>query len=597
MRASSPRLARLPGLLAAAGLLACLSACGGSDDHPASTNTTTATPPATTTPTSPTFAPAVLSSSVCSGLTATSIPASSISLPSGGATFTSAALVAATDANNLNGDFCKVLGTVQPVDGAAPVIHFEINLPVKWNGKFVHVGGGGFDGVLITGLDPMDFAPASSATPLALGYATFGDDSGHVGGITNGSFAANDEALANYGRQSLKKTHDVAMALMTSLYKVDKPLKGYFIGSSTGGRDALAMVQNWPQDYDGIFINRPALNYTGLRLSNVQLGRSLFLNNGAGWINPVKTTLLLNTVMNACDGLDGAQDGIISNVAACKAQSSAILASLRCAGGADTGNTCLSDAQLATVTAMANPLALNYALANGVTSYGGYNILAGMVFGPPYSASRNFGPNATGPTAPNYLAASSNSPNAYITGDQWMKYFITRNASFNTLTVDPANPGAWQQRIVDVSALTDATSTNLDAFFAKGGKIIWTHGTADEVVSTDSSIAYYQQLVAKYGQSGIDAAVRFYLIPGNGHGGTGPFIPSFDSLALLSGWVEAGTEPANNIVAVNTQTKAAVDTSPAGTAARPLCRYPSWPKYKGGGADPNLAASFSCSTQ
>jgi len=563
-------------LLAAAGLTAC------SDDDP------TPAP----------FTPATITAASCAGTTALAIPASQIKLPTSGAEIASATLVAADAAGNANGTFCKVLGRIKPIDPAAPVINVEVNLPATWNGKLLHIGGGGFDGVLVTGLEPMNFAPAGAPTPLARGYVTFGDDSGHVGGITNGSFAVNDEALANYGRQTLKKSHDVALALMKSLYQVQAPLKSYFIGSSTGGRDALAMAQQWPDDVDAIFINRPALNYTGLRLSNVQLGRSIFLNGGAGWINPAKTTLLLNTVMATCDTLDGVQDGIIANLAACKARSDTVLAGLRCAGGVDAGDTCLSDAQLATVRAMASPLVLNYALADGVTRYGGYNLLAGMVFGPPYSASRNFGPNRTGPQAPSYLAVTSgaqaNSPNAYLTGDQWMKFFITRNASFNTLTVDPASPGAWQQRIVDVSAMTDAASPNLDRFFARGGRIVWTHGTADEVVSTDSSVDYYAALVARYGQAAVDRSVRFYLIPGNGHGDTGPFIPVFDSLGILADWVEQGVDPADTIVAGNSQTKAAADTSPAGTAQRPLCRWPTWPRYVGNGANPNLASSFVC---
>lgn len=560
-----------------------LAGCDGSDT--------------TQTAVAPSFTPAVISSQACSDTANTTIAAAEISLASGGAKILSANLVKATDAGNANGEFCKVLGTVLPASPQAPVINFEVNLPANWNGKLLQVGGGGFDGTLVTGLDPMNFAPAGIATPLAQGYATLGDDAGHVGGVTDGTFAVNDEALANYGRLSLRKTHDVAISLLKRLYKVDKPRKSYFIGSSTGGRDALSVAQTWPEEYDAIFINRPALNYTGLRLSNLQLGRTLFLNGGAGWINPAKTTLLLNTVMAACDKLDGVEDGIISNLDACKAKSEAVIGTLRCGGGVDSGDSCLSDAQIATVKTMANPLKLNYALANGVTQYGGYNILAGMVFGPPYSSARNFGPNKVGPVAPDYLAVGSgsgaNAPNAYVTGDQWMKYFITRNALFNSLTVDPLSPGIWQQRIVDVSVQSDATSTNLDAFLQKGGKIVWTHGSADEVVSTDSSIDYYKQLVAKYGQAKIDTAVRFYLIFGNGHGDTGPVLPTFDTLGILSDWVEKGTDPGNAIVVRNARVKAAVDKSPAGSAERPLCRYPMYPLYKGAG-DPNLASSFSC---
>lgn len=566
-------------------MLAALTACGGGSDDPAPSSP-------------PPYKPADITAAACAETAGVTLAANTIGVASGEASIKTASFVKATDTGNANGDFCKVLGSIKPLSANAPVINFEVNLPAVWNARIVQIGGGGFNGTLVTGLDPMNFAPTEGKTPLAQGYMTLGDDSGHVGGVTDGAFAVNDEALANYGRLSLKKTHDVALNLMKRLYKVEKPLKTYFIGSSTGGRDGLSVAQTWPDDYDAIFINRPALNYTGLRLSNLQLGRSLFLNNGAGWINPAKTTLLLDSVMASCDLLDGVQDGLISNLDACKAKASLTLAALRCTGGADTGNTCLSDAQIATVVSMSSPLKLSYALANGVMQYGAYNLMAGMVFGPPYSSARHFGPNAQGPQAPNFLAVgsgtSANSPNAYVTGDQWMKHFITRDAAFNSLTIDPANPGAWQARIVEVSRQTDAASVDLDKFFKKGGKIIWTHGSADEVVSTDSSIEYYQQLVARYGKAELDKNVRFYLIFGNGHGDTGPFVPAFDTLNILNDWFEKGVDPADTIVVKNTRAKAASDKSPAATTARPLCRFPSWPKYKGSPADPALAASYSC---
>ncbi|PMW46713.1 tannase/feruloyl esterase family alpha/beta hydrolase, partial [Pseudomonas sp. GW456-11-11-14-LB2] len=89
--------------------------------------------------------------------------------------------------------------------------HFAVNLPEEWNQKTIHFGGGGFDGVLIDGTEVIRFGPAGKPAPLALGYATYGDDSGHQSSsITDGKFAANDEQLANYGGQSLKKTRDVA---------------------------------------------------------------------------------------------------------------------------------------------------------------------------------------------------------------------------------------------------------------------------------------------------------------------------------------------------------------------------------------------------
>ncbi|MGV7243919.1 tannase/feruloyl esterase family alpha/beta hydrolase [Caballeronia sp. M23-90] len=52
-------------------------------------------------------------------------------------------------------------------------------------------------------------------------------------------------------------------------------------------------------------------------------------------------TTLQNGELAACDSLDGAADGIISNLGAC----TFVPSSLRCPGGADTGDNCLSDAR------------------------------------------------------------------------------------------------------------------------------------------------------------------------------------------------------------------------------------------------------------
>src|SRR5262249_5843863 len=59
-------------------------------------------------------------------------------------------------------------------------------------------------------------------------------------------------------------------------------------------------------------------------------------------VNAAKLSLASNAVLAACDSLDGVTDGIIANVGACNYSVDA----LRCPGGADTGDSCLSDAQI-----------------------------------------------------------------------------------------------------------------------------------------------------------------------------------------------------------------------------------------------------------
>jgi feruloyl esterase len=491
----------------------------------------------------------------------------------------SATLVAADAPGNNLGAYCKVRGTIAPVDPAAPVINFAVNLPETWNGKSIQFGGGGFDGILIEGTEQIRFGPPDKPAPLALGYATYGDDAGHQSSsITDGTFATNDEALANYGGQSLKKTHDVAMALLKLRYGKGVE-KSYFLGTSTGGRDALTAIQRWPADYDGVIANEPALNYSGTRLSNVAVGRALYANGGAGWMNVAKTLLVQRTVLSACDRLDGANDGIVSNVESCRQLNAQVLAALRCAGGADLGDTCLSDAQLDTVRTIESPLNFStYSLAHGVTRAGGYNLLEGTLVAGPYT-TRDLGTRRV-PANP----ATSADANMYVTGDQWVKFFVTRQSAFDTLTFDPLDPGAFTQRVVDVSNLTDAGDPDLRPFLSRGGRIILLHGLADEVISNNSTIDYYQRVVATVGQSLADQAVRFYTVPGMGHG-TGVFIPSWDSLAALENWVERGLPPATSLV---TDTVAATYGR-----TRPLCQYPAWPKYRGSGSL-DAAVNYSC---
>jgi len=112
-------------------------------------------------------------------------------------------------------------------------------------------GGGGFNGVLISALGLPPSYPYDKPSPLALGFVTYGTDSGHEtkAGEPPQVFALNDEAFENFAHRSYKKVRDVAVALMTRAYG-KPPEKMYFMGSSEGGREALTMAQRYPEDFD-----------------------------------------------------------------------------------------------------------------------------------------------------------------------------------------------------------------------------------------------------------------------------------------------------------------------------------------------------------
>src|SRR3954469_5072072 len=112
-----------------------------------------------------------------------------------------------------NPAFCKVLGHIEPADPKAPPIKLQVNLPVQWNGRSLQYGGGGFNGVLISGLGLPPAYPFDKSSPLARGFVTYGTDSGHESkpGEPPQLFALNDEAFENFAHRAYKKVRDTAV--------------------------------------------------------------------------------------------------------------------------------------------------------------------------------------------------------------------------------------------------------------------------------------------------------------------------------------------------------------------------------------------------
>ncbi len=522
----------------------------------------------------------------CADLNGMAIPAASIGLPTTGATVTSAAIVPAAGTGTAAvGEYCKVLAAISPVDVTAPQIKFQVNLPTAWNNKAMMYGGGGFNGSIPNVGGNVGIGPTDKPTPLQRGYAVFASDSGHQAGALGSQdhlFGLNDEAERNFGGDAIKKTRDAAVAIISARYG-QTPTKSYFQGGSTGGREALAAIQRWPADWNGAIALYPAWNDLGALLQGQRLNRA-WAAPGA-YPNQAKRRVIYDAAMAACDALDGVADGLISNQARCNATFDPTV--VRCAGGADTGDTCLSDAQIAMLNVMNTPATFNFFLASGLQSFPGVNVWGadlGMASASPLQPTINF--LALGTVQPSWPTPAAGTP--YLTPfmDQFINYAVMRNPtlSFNTLTFDPENPGIWANRLSDLSTQLD-TSTDISAFVARGGKLLLAHGLQDVLVSTRTTAWYYQKLQAQFGPAQVDNFARYYEIPGLGHALATAFFPGWDSVTALENWVEKGVAPANLTV---------TDNAGVPGRTRPLCPYPTFPKYKGGGVDVNLASSFTC---
>jgi tannase/feruloyl esterase len=143
------------------------------------------------------------------------------------------------------------------------------------------------------------------------------------------------------------------------------------------GRTNIRAVMAGPQDYDGVVANFPAYNVTMLHLGSLNVGRALYADGGAAWINQKKTKLIADAVVATCDDLDGVKDGVISHVAGCNAALD--VKTLGCPNGADTGDTCLSDAQLKAVATITSEYKPGFAIA-GADTFGKWALLEGATF-------------------------------------------------------------------------------------------------------------------------------------------------------------------------------------------------------------------------
>ena len=334
----------------------------------------------------------------CSAMKGHRVAVAQIALPTSGAVVSDAVLqpaVAAPADRPADGlpEYRSLTGTIAPVDPAAPNITFRLNIPTAWNGKAWQVGGGGSNGVIPANLAAMARRgspvgasyPPDLPSPLAQGYAMYGSDSGHQGsgfGPGRGGAGAadtlqwilNDEAWTNFAYAQLKKTHDVAMRLMEAMYG-SRARVSYFGGESQGGREALEVVSRYPSDYDGVIAVVPLAYFAGLLIDPTVKGVAQLSPDA--WVPPAKAAAIRAETLRLCDALDGLADGVINDYNGCNrrldpAQTETPLAGIMCKGGGDTGNDCLSRAQMKTVDMFHAEERFGYPLANGEQTWPGW---------------------------------------------------------------------------------------------------------------------------------------------------------------------------------------------------------------------------------
>ena len=435
--------------------------------------------------------------------------------------------------------FCRVMAQLKPTTDSD--IRIEVWLPLAgWNGKLQVVGNGGFAGAI---------GYAALAQAVRDGYAAASTDTGHSGGDPS-FMTGHPERVVDFAHRAI---HELAVASKSAIasYYGSAPRLSYFNGCSTGGRQALTAAQRYPTDFDGI-IAGAAANST-VRMTSMQLFSGLATQGDpASAISMDKQRALHAAVLDACDAKDGVRDGVLENPAACTFEPRQIA----CTAG-DRG-TCLTEAQVA---------AARKIYSGPVNPRTGQSIFPGLARG-----------SETG-----WNGLSGDQPFAYAQG-MW-RYALLNDPNWDYRLLDFDAMVAEADRTAEKIGL-QAVNTNLQPFFARGGKLLIYHGWNDPLISPFNSVNYYNGvLAATTSTPKAEDSIRLFMMPGVNHCQGGAGTDTWDKVAVLDAWRDKGQAPSQVVASHATDGK--VDKT------RPLCAYPKVAAYKGSG-DTDDAANFAC---
>ncbi len=493
----------------------------------------------------------------CEGLATLSLPNTQItaakSVPAG--SFTPPGARAAVE--NLPA-FCQIHGILKPT--GASLIHFEVWMPLdKWNGRLEVAGNGGLAGTISYG--PM-------GTALRQGYAAASTDTGHTAQEPH-TWLENRERLIDYAHRALHLTAVAAKEIVNTYY-LSPARYSYYIGCSTGGKQGLIEAQRYPADFDGIVAGDAANFWTRQMASEVWNG--VVTSSPETNLSEENLKLIQDAVMETCDALDGAKDGIISDPTRCRFDPKKLLC--KRAGQAN----CLTSAQAAAVEKIYGGV---------VNPKTGEKLYPGLYPGGELGWGRAGG-----------MMVINRKDTSGVSSNDFFAYALFHDPKWQFRTFDFDRD---LKRAEDTFAsITNGTDPDLAEFRRLGHKLIYYHGAADPLIPAQNGIDYYETVLKK--DRNADQYYRVFLVPGLYHCSGGPGVTAFggsqpspvidaghDMISAAVQWVEQKKAPERII-----GTKF-VDNKPGNPIAlqRPLCAYPLVARYKGSG-DMNDASNFAC---
>lgn len=437
----------------------------------------------------------------------------------------------------------------------------EMRLPANWNRRLLVQGGGGLNGVLNPAFGTVSGAPSA----LARGFAVVSNDGGHRGrNAVDARFGVDQQAKLDFAYQAVERTTRETKGVIQRIYG-SKPDYSYFMGCSTGGREAMMSAQRLPLEFDGVVSGNASFNLTRIAMNQVwslQTVTRMAPRDAQGRpqlhaaFADSQLKAISESVLRQCDALDGLRDGMVNDFQACQFDPRSMV----CKAGEDPAQ-CLTAPQAEGLRTLFGG-ARN---SRGEQLYGRFTYDTGIA-APAWRAM--------------HLGTPTSAPaNASLGRDTLREFSITpADPQLDPLKFDFDRDVA---RTSETASINDAVATLLTTFANRGAKMIVYHGLSDQAMATGALTAWYERLSPRTAE-GPQSWARLFLVPGMTHCGGGQSTDQFDMLTAIQKWVEQGEAP-DRIMA-------------SGRAfpqvTRPLCPFPKVARYDRG--DVNDAASFSC---
>jgi len=459
-------------------------------------------------------------------------------------------------------DFCAV--DLTETDSAGNPMHTVVWLPEKWNGRFEGIGGGGFSCGIFYSPSPGYVLPSLSQT-IESGYAAASTDCG----VPEADTYTGSWALEPDGKLDQPLINDYASAGIHDMTVLGKAVTGafypgriedsYFVGCSTGGREALDEAQQYPDDYNGIVAGAPAVNLP--RMVFADLWPALVMNQMHDALPACKEDAFTSAAVAACQGGDGVDDGIISNPADCHWNADELI-------GVST--------PCGTITA-ADAAVMNKILQGPATA-SGKSLWYGLEPGASLSS-----------IAATTTANGVTTPSPFSISVGWLGTWLQENPGWNWQTLTYAQfDKLFAQSTREFDSILASDSPDLTAFKEHGGKLLIWQGLADPLAFPQATTQYYRDVQQTMGGAASTSAfARLFLAPGASHcgSGAGPAPTAAGPVTAVANWVQHGKAP-KSILATMT------DPAPP-TLTRPVCAYPLQARYIGHG-NTNQARNFRC---